>query len=115
MEEKPTGVIGPGDLNMLRHILSFYELWIINNIAFSAKRVELLSQVKVVLTTVSMLSKTKVVILTYDDVACIDDAIKTFIKQVEEKIPQMQEREGVLESCEGLRLFIVTTFGLKQT
>ncbi len=109
MEENngPVAAINPSDINALAHILSFYERWILNTLAPSAKRSKQVSQVQFLLVKVSLPGSSRVAVLTYDEVACIDYALSVFTQQVREKIPQSISREGVLESCEGLREYLV--------
>src|SRR6266496_2122616 len=73
----------------------------------SAKRSKQVSQVQFLLVKVSLPGSSRVAVLTYDEVACIDYALSVFTQQVREKIPQSISREGVLESCEGLREYLV--------
>jgi hypothetical protein len=103
----PVAAINPSDINALAHILSFYERWIVNTLAPSSTRNKQVSQIQFLLVKVSLLGSSKVAVLTYDEVACIDDALSVFTQQVREKIPQSKSREGVLESCEELREYLV--------
>lgn len=113
-EGKPTGFIGPDDLNTLAHILHFYERWMLNTMAPSAKRSKNLTEIQFLQVKLGLLSVNTGIKLTYDEVDHIIYAMQMFITQIKVKIPQSKSRDGVIISCEQLRMYIVSTFASKQ-
>lgn len=116
MEEnnQSVAVLGQNDLSALASVLYFYERWLQNTLAPSKKRSRHITEVHLLLVKVSRLGTTEVVTLTVDDVEHITSAIRVFSAQVRDKIPASKDRDGVLESCEGLRNYIATTFATPQ-
>lgn len=107
---QPVAVLGQNDLSALVSVLSFYERWLQHTLALSAKRSRQITEVHVLLVKMSLLGTMKGVMLTVDDVEHITSALRVFSAHVRDKIPASKDRDGVLESCEGLRNYIATTF-----
>jgi hypothetical protein len=112
-EEKPIGVISPGDITALIHILYFYQRWMLATLAPSAKRSRNVSEIEFLTVKLSLLATSKTVILTYDEVEHIKYAIGNFISQIKARMPQSKNRDAVIESSEQLRDFIIATFAEK--
>ncbi len=115
MEEgKPVAVISPNDVQAVSDILTFYERYLLATLAPSAKRSRQVSDVRLLLVKVSRPGTSKIAVLTYTEIEYINSAIRVFIAQVRAKIPKSKNRDAVIESCEQLRAYIVTTFALKK-
>ena len=106
----PVAVLTPNDLHALSSILYFYERWLWSNLSPSAKRTKQVTEVQMLLVKVSLLGNAKITVLTLDEVEHITSAIRIFSTQLREKMPQSKNRDDVLESCEQLLSYIVTTF-----
>lgn len=109
-EEIPTAVLGLNDREALINIVTFYQRYLRAMPSASAKRKRQLAEVQGVLAKVLMHGTSTAAMLTYAEVACIDSAISAFVAQVKAKIPKSQDRDGVIESCQQLRTYMVTTF-----
>ena len=112
MEEDtgPVAAISQNDLIALTSILSFYKRWLQRTMAPSIKKNGMITEVQLLIVKVSLLASSKIAIVTFHDVEYLTSAISTFSQQVREKIPLSKGREEILESCEGLRSYIVATF-----
>lgn len=116
MEEnhQPVAVLGQHDLSALASILYFYERWLQHTLAPSKKRSRQITEVHLLVVKVSLLGITNAATLTVEDVEHITSAISVFSAHVRNRIPASKDRDGVLESCEGLRNYFATTFAPSQ-
>jgi hypothetical protein len=116
VEEKGNMIaaINSNDLSALSNILYFYKRYLGRVVAPSTKRTRQVTEVQILLTKVQLLASAKAAVLTFDEVDHIDNAIKIFTSQVKNKIPQSKNRDDILESCEGLREYIVKAFAVPE-
>ena len=114
-QEKLVAQVAPHDLYALSVILQFYERYLRDTAAPSARRSRQIVEVQLLIVKCFQLPLSQAMVLTCHEVEQINAAIRIFSAQVSMKIPQSKDRDGVLESCEKLREYIVSVFAPKQT
>jgi hypothetical protein len=102
------------ELYALSAILQFYERYLWNTAAPSAKRSRQWVEVYALIVKLFLLPSEKAIKLTVDEVGYLKAALNIFTSHVENKIPPSESRDGVLESCHQLQEYIVTIFTPKQ-
>ncbi len=103
-----TGVVSPNDLAALRVILQFYERYLYNTAAPSAKRSRQVVEVYFLMVKLSFYAGATV--LTVDDVEHIKMALGTFIGQARLKVPGSPGRDEIVENCERLLTYFSKTY-----
>jgi hypothetical protein len=114
-QEKLVAQVAPHDLYALSAILQFYERYLRETAAPSAKRSRQIVALQLLIVKIFQLPLSEAMVLTFDEVEAITTAIRIFSAQVRTKIAPSKDRDGVLESCEQLREYIVSVFAAKQT
>ena len=97
-------------LLVIHNLRQFVACNILTQFAPSLKGGKQISEIQILLTKMAMLRSGKIALLTYDEVDCINLAIKAFVTQLRAKIPASQHRDDIIESCEKLQSYIVATF-----
>jgi hypothetical protein len=113
-QEKPLVHLAPHDLYALSAILQFYERYLRETAAPSARRSKQIVALQLLIVKSFQLPTSQAMVLTFDEVEVMSTAIRIFISQVRTKIPPSTDRDGVLESCEQLREYLVAAFAAKQ-
>lgn len=91
-------------------ILYFYERHLWNFTAPSVKRTKQLVEVQMLLVKMPLLAMSKTGVFTPSEIGYIESAINLFMAQAKGKIPQSENRDEVIESCEELREYLVSKF-----
>jgi hypothetical protein len=102
------------ELSALSAILQFYERYLWNTAAPSAKRSRQWVEVYALIVKLFLLPSEKAIVLTVDEVGYLKAALNIFTSQIVNTIPPSESRDGVLESCHQLQEYIVTVFTPKQ-
>jgi hypothetical protein len=113
-QEKLVAQVSPYDLYALSAILQFYERYLRETAAPSAKRSRQIVALQLLIVKSFQLPLAQAIVLTFDEVEAITTAIRVFVSQVRTKIPPSKDRDGVLESCEQLREYIVAVFAPRR-
>jgi hypothetical protein len=113
-QEKPLAQVSPHDLYALSVILQFYERYLRETAAPSARRSRQIVEIQLLIVKSFQLPLSQAMVLTCNEVEQINAAIRIFSAQVSMKIPQSKDRDGVLESCEKLRDYIVSVFASRR-
>jgi hypothetical protein len=94
-------------LMAVSNILYFYERHIWHFATPTPKRTRQLVEIQMLLVKMPLLATSKIGIFTPSEVGYMEAAIEAFVKQAREKIPQSENRDAVIESCEELREYLV--------
>jgi hypothetical protein len=113
-EQQALAQLSPNDLSALSTILQFYERFLWNMTAPSAKRSKQIVEVQLLIVKLFQLPKRNAMVLTLSEVGYINSALQIFLSQVKQKIPPSRNRDEVLESCEWLREYMGAVFAHKQ-
>ncbi|SRR5579875_1470137 len=93
-------------LQAISAILYFYERHLWNFTAPSAKRTKQLTEIQLLLVKIQLLSIERIGSLTLEDIGYIDTAIRAFVIQAKEKIPQSESRDAVIDGCMEIREYL---------
>lgn len=88
-------------------ILHFYQRHLWNFTAPSVKRTRQLVEIQLLLVKMPLLVTSKIGVFTPSEISYMESAISVFVAQAKAKIPQSENRDKVIKSCEELRGYLV--------
>lgn len=99
--------ITPQHLTVITWLLYFYEQYLWRFTVPSVKRTRMITEIQLLLIKTQLLSSAKIGAFTPSEIGYIEMAIKSFTTQAQEKIPQSETRDAIIEGCEELREYLV--------